>query len=178
MFVPLAIINHFKPTRPLQSPVNLDELYPEGYHERDLALRPDPQLITWRNFFLWLDKLHKFAELFVQAGIHPFRAARTGRSGEEWMLERFEGSNGLAAIFPAMLNSLIAMKALGYPDDHPQVRKRAEAELKKLEHETPTSVRIEPCFSPVWDTAIVAICLHESGLPSDHPALKKADRSG
>jgi len=37
------------------------------------------------------------------------------------MLERFEGSNGLAAIFPAMLNAVIALKALGYPDDHPQV---------------------------------------------------------
>jgi squalene-hopene/tetraprenyl-beta-curcumene cyclase len=51
------------------------------------------------------------------------------------MLERFEGSDGLAAIFPAMLNSLIALKALGYPDDHPQVV-RAAHELKKLEHET------------------------------------------
>ena len=51
------------------------------------------------------------------------------------MLERFEGTDGLAAIFPAMLNSLIALKALGYPDDHPQVV-RAEHELKKLEHET------------------------------------------
>ena len=89
------------------------------------------------------------------------------------MLERFEGSDGLAAIFPAMLNSLIALKAMGYPDDHPQVL-RAERELKKLEHETADSVRIEPCFSPVWDTAIVTICLAESGLPADHPALKTA----
>ena len=89
------------------------------------------------------------------------------------MLERFEGTDGLAAIFPAMLNSLIALKALGYPDDHPQVI-RAEHELKKLEHETEDSVRIEPCFSPVWDTAIVAVCLHESGVSGDHPALKRA----
>ena len=36
---------------------------------------------------------------------------------------------------------------------------RAERELKKLEHETEQSVRIEPCFSPVWDTAIVNVCL-------------------
>jgi squalene-hopene/tetraprenyl-beta-curcumene cyclase len=89
------------------------------------------------------------------------------------MLERFEGSNGLAAIFPAMLNALIALKALGYPDDHPQVL-RAEKELKNLEHETESTVRIEPCLSPVWDTAIVAICLHESGISENHPALKKA----
>ena len=169
MLVPLAIINHFKPTRRVH--VDLDELYPAGYHERDLMLPPDPQPLTFRNLFLWLDKLHKFAELFAQKGIHPFRR-RALRQAEKWMLERFEGSDGLAAIFPAMLNSLIALKALGYPDDHPQVL-RAERELKKLEHETEESVRIEPCFSPVWDTAIVAICLHESGVPSDHPALQR-----
>jgi squalene-hopene/tetraprenyl-beta-curcumene cyclase len=46
--------------------------------------------------------------------------------------------------------------------------------LKKLEHETEDSVRIEPCFSPVWDSAIVMIALAESGLPSDHPALERA----
>jgi squalene-hopene/tetraprenyl-beta-curcumene cyclase len=62
-----------------------------------------------------------------------------------------------------MLNALIALKALGYPDDHPQVV-RAAHELKKLEHETENDVRIEPCFSPVWDTAIVAMCLRESAF--------------
>jgi squalene-hopene/tetraprenyl-beta-curcumene cyclase len=170
MLVPLAIINHFKPTRTVS--VNLDELYPDGYHERDLALTPDPQFFSWRNFFLHLDKLHKFAELFAQNGIHPFRKRALKRS-EEWMLERFEGTNGLAAIFPAMLNSAIAMKALGYPDDHPQIQ-RALKEVKGLSHETQDTVRIEPCLSPVWDTAIVAICLRESGVPESHPALKKS----
>ena len=169
MLVPLAIINHFKPTRALN--INLDELYPEGVHERDLALPPDPERITWRNFFLWLDRVHKFAEIFAQSGVHPFRK-RALKRAEAWMLERFEGSDGLAAIFPAILNSLIALKALGYCDTHPQVL-RAERELKKLEHETHDSVRIEPCLSPVWDTAIVAICLRESGVPADHPALRK-----
>ena len=169
MIVPLAIINHFKPTRKVC--VSIDELYREGFHERDLALPRDPQRFTWRNFFLSLDGLHKFAELWANAGVHPFRKLAL-KKAEQWMLERFEGSGGLAAIFPAMLNSLIALKALGYADDHPQVL-RAERELKRLEHQTEDSVRIEPCFSPVWDTAIVAICLSESGIPSDHPAMKK-----
>src|SRR3954468_12285558 len=169
MLVPLAIINHYKPTRPLKNNIRLDELYPEGIHERDLAVAPDPERISWRNFFLWLDRLHKFAEWFAEMNIHPFRK-RALRKAEQWMLERFEGSDGLAAIFPAMLNSLIALKALGYADDHPQVT-RAERELKKLEHETERSVRIEPCFSPVWDTAIVQICLRESGISQEHPAL-------
>jgi len=172
MLVPLSIINHYKPTRPLNPNVTLDELYPEGFHERDLALPPDPDRLTWRNFFLWLDRLHKLAEWFAQNGIHPFRK-RALKKAEQWMLERFEGSDGLAAIFPAMLNSLIALKALGYPDDHPEVV-RAERELKKLEHETEDSVRIEPCLSPVWDTVITVICLAESGIPGNHPALKRA----
>lgn len=172
MLVPLAIINHFKPTRPLKNNINIDELYPEGIHERDLALPPDPEKISWRNFFLWLDRVHKFAEWFAENGVHPFRRRALERA-EQWMLERFEGSDGLAAIFPAILNSLIALKALGYNDKHAQVL-RAERELKKLEHETEDSVRIEPCLSPVWDTAITAICLHESGVSADHPALQRA----
>src|SRR3954464_1499815 len=36
MLVPLAIINHFKPTR--KPSVSIDELYPAGIHERDLAV--------------------------------------------------------------------------------------------------------------------------------------------
>jgi len=169
MLVPLSIINHFKPTRPLDSPVTLDELYPKGLDERSLALTFDPERVTWRNFFLWLDRLHKFVE---NNNLRPFRKLAL-KKAERWMLERFEGSNGLAAIFPAMLNALIAMKALGYADDHPQIL-RAERELKHLEHETEDSVRIEPCLSPVWDTAIVLMCLRESGVPEHHPALKKA----
>jgi len=168
MIVPLAIINHYKPTRPQNCPITLDELYPEGFHERDLALRPDPERFTWRNFFLWLDKLHKFVE---NNNLRPFRKLAL-KKAEQWMLERFEGSHGLAAIFPAMLNALIALKALGYPDDHPQVI-RARRELKGLEHEEKDTVRIEPCFSPVWDTAIVAMCLRESGIPAAHPRMKQ-----
>jgi squalene-hopene/tetraprenyl-beta-curcumene cyclase len=170
MLVPLSIINHFKPTRPVK--VNLNELFPEGIHDRDLALARDPDFFTWRNFFIGLDRLHKFAERFARRHVHPFRKAAL-KKAEAWMLERFEGSDGLAAIFPGMLYSLITLKVLGYPNDHPQVV-RAWRELKRLQHETANDVRIEPCFSPVWDTAIVSICLRESGVPAEHPQLQKA----
>jgi len=171
MLIPLAIINHFRPTRPLKG-VNLDELYPGGKHELDDALRPRYFDFSLRNAFLWLDRLHKFAEFVSRCGLHPFRA-RALKRAESWMLERFEGSDGLAAIFPAMLNALIALIALGYPDDHPQVV-RAHQELLKLMHFEPDTLRIEPCFSPVWDSAIVHICLRESGVPATHPKLKRS----
>ncbi|MBN9689382.1 MAG: squalene--hopene cyclase [Verrucomicrobia bacterium] len=172
MLIPLAIINHFRPTRPLENGVNLDELYPSGKWELNESLRPRYFDFSLRNGFLWLDRLHKLAEWFARKGFHPFRQ-RALKRAEQWMLERFEGSDGLAAIFPAILNSLIALKALGYPDDHPQVV-RAHGELLKLMHHEPDSVRIEPCMSPVWDTAIVEICLRESGVPADHPKVKRA----
>jgi squalene-hopene/tetraprenyl-beta-curcumene cyclase len=169
MLVPLAIINHFKPTRPLNPSVTLDELYPEGLHERDLALPPDPEGLTWRNFFLWLDRLHKFVENYR---LRPFRKMSL-KKAEDWMLERFEGSDGLAAIFPGILYSIIALKALGYPDDHPEVQ-RQNNHLYKLHHETEDQVWFEPCLSPVWDTVITLICLRESGVPKDHPRITQA----
>lgn len=170
MIVPLAIINHFRPTRPVG--VNLDELYPNGKWELDETLRPRYFDHSLRNLFLWLDRLHKLAEWFSRKGLHPFRKRALKRC-EQWMLERFEGSDGLAAIFPAILNSIIAMKALGYSRDNPILQGEL-AQLKRLEHQEKDSVRIEPCFSPVWDTAIVAICMRESGIPEDHPAMAKA----
>lgn len=170
MIVPLAIINHYRPTRPVS--VSLDELYPNGKWELEETLRPRYFDFSLRNAFLWLDQLHKLAEWVSRKGLHPFRKRALKRC-EAWMIERFEGSDGLAAIFPAMLNSLIALKALGYPADHELV-KYAERELKKLEHEEEHTVRIEPCFSPVWDSAIVHICLRESGVPAEDARMKKS----
>jgi len=172
MLVPLSIINHFKPTRYLGPNASIHELYPQGFHERDLMLARDPQRFTWRNFFLWVDQVNRFAEHFAKRKIHPFRN-RALKRAEQWMIERFEGTDGLAAIFPGVLNSMIALKVLGYPDDHPHIA-RCMRELKKLQIETDHTVRIQPCTSPVWDTAIITIALHESGLASDHPALVRA----
>ena len=76
--------------------INLNELYPEGIHERDLALAPDPERITWRNFFLWLDRVHKFAEWFAENGIHPFRkrALQQGRAMDAGAVRRLGRPGG------------------------------------------------------------------------------------
>jgi squalene-hopene/tetraprenyl-beta-curcumene cyclase len=74
-----------------------------------------------------------------------------------------------------MVNALIALRCLGYPDDHPQVR-RARQELEALEIEEGNTLRMQPCLSPVWDTALATMALHEAGLPADHGALQRAAR--
>ena len=53
------------------------------------------------------------------------------KKAERWMLERFEKSDGLGAIYPGILNSIVALRCLGYSTDDPQVI-RALDEFEKL----------------------------------------------
>ena len=39
-------------------------------------------------------------------------------------------------------------------------------------------VRIQPCVSPVWDTAIAMIALADAGVAGDHPALRPTPSAG
>src|SRR3954454_10328679 len=55
MLVPLAIINHFKPTRVMAGDKQLHELYPLGTEHKDFTLSRDPRFFAWRNFFLRAD---------------------------------------------------------------------------------------------------------------------------
>lgn len=170
MLVPLAIINHFKPTRKLPGLKQLHELYPLGTEHKDFTLPRDPRFFAWRNLFLRADHVLKFIDNL------PFRPLRRValEEAERWMVERVgEGSDGLAAVFPAMLNSLIALRTLGYAKTHP-IYEKARNDFAGLFVDDPEDFRIQPCFSPVWDTAINIITLAESGLPAEHPALERA----
>jgi squalene-hopene/tetraprenyl-beta-curcumene cyclase len=170
MLVPLAIINHFKPTRVLPGEKQLHELYPLGTEHHDFRLPRDERFFTWRNFFLRVDNVLKF--------LHPLKfrpmRQRALEEAERWILQRIgEGSDGLATVFPAMLNSLIALRALGYPKSHPVYQKASE-DFAGLFVDDSDDFRIQPCLSPVWDTAINVIALVESGLSPEHPALQRA----
>ncbi len=89
------------------------------------------------------------------------------------MVERMQGEGGLGGIYPAMANSVVALICLGYPLDHPMVRK-ALAEIDALRVETADTLHVQPCLSPVWDTALIINALVEAGLPPDHLALSRA----
>ena len=170
MLMPLAIINHYKPVRQLPAEMQLHELYPVGTEQQDFSLRRDERLFTWRNFFLTCDAGLKFLH---KLRWKPLRRAALAKA-EAWMLERIgDGSDGLAAVFPAMLNSIIALKTLGYAADNPILQK-AVKDFEGLFVDDPEDFRIQPCLSPVWDTAINIIALGESGLGVSHPSLQNA----
>ena len=97
------------------------------------------------------------------------------KKAKKWMLERFEMSDGLGAIYPAMLNSIIALRCLGYSMDDPQMI-RAMDEFEKLGIEEEDTFRMQPCMSPVWDTAYALFALGEAGVPATDPRMIKAAR--
>ena len=123
-----------------------------------------------KKLFILIDRILKFGEDYQ---IRPFRRYAL-QVAERWMIERIgDGNDGLAAIFPAMLNSLIALRCLGYHPEHPLYRK-AEADFKALFVEDKKGFRIQPCFSPVWDTAITTLVLARSGLTINDEPIKRA----
>ena len=172
MLAPLAILNHFKPTRPLPPEKQLHELFPYGTEHNDFSLKYDSKFFTWRNFFLrWNNFLHFVDSLPYK----PFRS-KALKKAESWMLERIgEGSDGLAAIYPGMFNSIAALECLGYSDEHMLMQKQLK-HLEELEVDDVANndFRVQPCLSPVWDTAITSVALAESGVAPNHPALQKA----
>jgi squalene-hopene/tetraprenyl-beta-curcumene cyclase len=176
ILVPLSIAYAKKPFKKISAEMGIDELFVGGRHGKHLHLKWASKKISWRNFFLILNRVVHFCERFH---IRPLRYLAL-KKAERWMLERFEKSDGLGAIFPGILNSIVALRCLGYSTDDPQVI-RALSEFEKLgidepgiaDHSEPT-FRMQPCMSPVWDTALAMFALGESGVSKNDPRMLKA----
>ncbi|MGO4514817.1 squalene--hopene cyclase [Terriglobus sp. 2YAB30_2] len=178
ILVPLSIIYAKKPFKKLAPEEEIDELFVGGRDRANLHLRWDKKRpVSWRNFFLLCDRVAHWAE---RVHIRPLRSMAI-KKAEKWMLERFEKSDGLGAIYPAMLNAIVALRCLGYSMDDP-VLIRAVDEFEKLgidcpegteDYPTPT-FRMQPCFPPVWDTAQAIYALGEAGVAKDDPRMIKA----
>ena len=161
--IPLAVMWALKPCSPVPEAANIQELMlenpPRVYKRRGF----------WKSFFKTTDATLKLVE---RRGWSPSRE-KALKACEQWMIKHFEKSDGIGAIFPPIINSIIALRCLGYDNDHPLTASQIR-ELEKLEIEEGDTLRIAPCFSPVWDTALAINAMIESGLPSDHPEILKA----
>ena len=162
--VPLAVVWALKPE--VGVGVELEEL--RGGAERKPARRPAHPVggaerrpahpvggaawsdRVWSVVFSGVDRLIKFVE---KVGPVPWTRRRALREAEAWMTPRLGGDDGLGAIFPAIVNAVIALRALGYEEDHPLVQGQLRA-LERFEIEEQGEMRLQPCLSPVWDTAL------------------------
>ncbi|HEY1271142.1 MAG TPA: squalene--hopene cyclase [Terriglobales bacterium] len=168
ILVPLSICYAKKPLKKIPADMGVEELFVGGRDKSRMRLHWSKNLISWRNFFLVLDRsVHWFEAVHVR----PLRWLAL-RQAEKWMLERFEMSDGLGAIYPSMMNAIIALRCLGYSLDDPQVI-RAMDEFEKLGIEEGDTFRMQPCMSPVWDTAYALFALGEAGVPANDPRMVK-----
>ena len=166
ILVPLSICYAKKPFKKIPAEMGIEELFVGGRDKSRMHLHWSKKLFSWRNFFLSLDRLTHWAEA---VHIRPLRSIAL-KKAEKWMLERFEMSDGLGAIYPSIVNSIVAMRCLGYSLDDPQVI-RALDEFEKLGIEEEETFRMQPCMSPVWDTAYALFALGEAGVPANDPRM-------
>jgi squalene-hopene/tetraprenyl-beta-curcumene cyclase len=168
ILVPLSIAYAKKPFKKIPDEMGVEELFVGGRDRSRMHPRWSKKLVSWRNFFLSLDRLIHW---FERVHIRPLRSVAL-KTAEKWMLERFEMSDGLGAIYPSILNAIIALRCLGYSVDDPQVI-RALDEFEKLGIEDGDTFRMQPCKSPLWDTAYALFALGDSGIPSTDPRMVK-----
>ena len=161
--VPLLIVFDRKPIFPVNPTITLDELYTEGIERVKFEL---PRASNWTDIFVALDDGFKLAE---SLNLVPFRQEGI-RAAEQWILERQEATGDWGGIIPAMLNSLLALRCLDYDVADPIVQRGLQA-VDRFAIETSDTYRVQPCVSPIWDTAWVMRALVESGIEPTHPAL-------
>ncbi|HUQ71377.1 MAG TPA: prenyltransferase/squalene oxidase repeat-containing protein, partial [Planctomycetaceae bacterium] len=174
IIVPLSLLWACQPVTPLPPEQGIDELYagPEKTLPakfRGVNTEGAAGWIDWAAFFQRVDGAIKWCE---GRGVKPARK-RAIKLAERWILDRLADSDGLGAIFPPIIWTIIGLRCLGYPDDSPIIQDQLN-ELEKLIIREDELVRLQPCMSPVWDTAIALIALRDAGVPRTDPTICRA----
>ena len=173
MLLPLAIVTVLRPTRQLDAQQGIDELFVSQQARHRLKMRRDVPAF-WRAFFGGLDWIMKrvhdvFGTRWRRRAIEQAFHWSATRMGQEMPAP----TSGLGAIFPPMVYIQVVMQALGMSRGEPMV-KRAERELDEFMIEEGNRIRLQPCFSPVWDTGIALYALADCGLDATNPMAEAA----
>jgi len=166
ILMPLSIVYAADAHRPAPAGFTLDEIHAPGV-PMDM---PRDRAFTWHNFFLGVDYAFRLWEKFGPRSIRD----KAIRKAEDWMLERMEHAEGLGAIYPPMMYSIMAMDVLGYKKDDPR-RVQAVEHFDKLRVEDREAFHFQPCFSAIWDTAISAFALGEADSGTIESIRKAGD---
>jgi squalene-hopene/tetraprenyl-beta-curcumene cyclase len=165
VLVPLTVVMERRPMAANPRGVTVDELFrtppelvkewPGGAHQAE----------PWASLFKGLDAaLHRARLIFPRT-----HRARAEAACERFVTERLNGEDGLGAIYPAMANAILMYHCLGVPADDPRLV-TAWAAVEKLVEERDEETYVQPCLSPIWDTALVSHALMEAGGEANHAA--------
>ncbi|HVA79897.1 MAG TPA: squalene--hopene cyclase [Candidatus Binataceae bacterium] len=164
----LMVLQATKPVVKISFQESILELYIQPPHFTRFKQPAAPKFLSLRKAFNVVDMALRFYARHAPGGLR----ARALRAAESWILEHQEANGSWGGIEPCYLLSAMALKALGYKNDHPVLRKALEAS-RELIWDLGDHALYMPCVSPNWDSALAAKALLDSGLPPGHPALVK-----
>ncbi len=170
--VAILVVWAHKPVVAIPAERGVDELYLRPEHRTHIRFRRERNPVSWRSFFLLTDRLLKVHERSLWK---PLRK-RALAAAERWILDHQEADGSWAGIQPPWVYSLIALKCQGYSNDHPVMAKGIHGLLNDFALRTDGTFTVQPCLSPIWDTALAITGLREAGVPANDPALVKAGR--
>ena len=158
VLVPLLVLMALKPRAKNPRGVTIDELFTRPPQTVGPRPKAPHQKWSWFLLFRGIDAVLRALEPYFPRG--PRRRAIA--KAASFVTERLNGEDGLGAIFPAMVNSVLMYDVLGYAADHPDLL-IARASIDKLLVIKPDEAYCQPCVSPVWDTGLVCHTLLEVG---------------
>ncbi|MFQ6030904.1 MAG: squalene--hopene cyclase, partial [Dehalococcoidia bacterium] len=169
--VPMLILLTRHPVCPVPESAHIDELYPQPRSETDYSLPKPTGGWGWAKFLYHLDKLIGW---YQKMPVHPLRD-RAERKVVDWILDHQEADGSWGGIQPPWVYSLLALRHMDFPPDHPVLQK-GYAGFDGFAIEDEDTCTVQACISPVWDTCLVQLALQESDLPADDPMLRSATR--
>jgi squalene-hopene/tetraprenyl-beta-curcumene cyclase len=168
-FVALALLQAARPVRPVAEENLIAELYDQPPHRTNFKQPRGATTFSMRNMLNQVDRLLRTYDR------HPAKQLRSkaSKAAEQWLITHQEANGSFGGIEPCYLLSPMALKAVGYRNQHPAIRKSLEAS-RELIWEMGDKALYMPCVSPNWNTALACKALLASGMHGDHPALAAA----
>jgi squalene-hopene/tetraprenyl-beta-curcumene cyclase len=167
VMVPLFVLCTLKPSAANPRQIDVRELFTTPPEEETNYF---PVRSVLNRIFLILDRMGRGLHRLVPGFIRN----RAINKAENWIIERLNGTDGLGAIFPAMVNAHEVLATLGYDRDHPYRVLTREA-LRRLVVEGAESAYCQPCVSPVWDTGLACLALQEADASDQACVLRGLD---
>ena len=172
VLVPLLIILHEKPIANNPSGTGISELFINNFYSR-LIISQEKSF--WSKGFFIIDKVIRIFQPYFPKD----NKNKCIEDAYNWILIRLNGRDGLGAIFPAMVNSLIALTIDKKNRFKSEIVIVTEA-INKLLIVKKDEAYCQPCVSPIWDTGWMGHVLMENNIKTEKSInwlLKKEIRS-
>ncbi|MGB3489729.1 MAG: squalene--hopene cyclase [Xanthobacteraceae bacterium] len=156
--VPLMMLAALKVKAQNARGVGIDELFITPPSQVGFSPKAPHQSTAWFLLFRGIDAVLRVIEPMFPKKLR----ARAMAEAQAFVEERLNGEDGIGAIFPPMVNTVLMYDGLGYPKDHPP-RATTLRGIDKLLAIHDDEAYCQPCVSPVWDTVLTGHALLEAG---------------